>query len=244
MFWLSARQKEEYALEAMKVAEDSMKVMEEFQRQPTIKKRLELLSSSYHPVARLVVSDMFAQVTTDFIDKERLAAEGDRDAAREVDDVRMKINNVLEEERQHLESSRQPSNPKWQDLQQEVESDIRIALTRLEAIVPKNRNDVSQWKNYYLERLKVLTNKALTPVGRLMFVSAERDQLIGKFRSVVSQLVDGADVEEELHKLEVDIQLAVDAEIERLKKDYPQFFSVKPHGGQTKLKKFSGQGGI
>lgn len=229
----------------MKVAEDAVKVMEEFQRSPTVKKRLELLSSAYHPVSRLAVSDMFAQVTTDFIDKERLAAEGDRDAAREVDDVRMKINNVLEEERQQLESKKQPPSPKWQLLQQEVESDVRIAVERLEAIVPKNKNDISQWKTYYLERLKVLTNAALTPVGRLMFVNAsERDQLIAKFRSVVSQLVDGADVEEELHKLEVDVQLAVDAEVVRLKQEYPQFFSVKPHGGQTKLKKFSGQGGI
>lgn len=239
MFWLSAKQKEEYALEAMKVAEDAVKVMEEFQRSPTIKKRLELLSSAYHPVSRLAASEMFAQVTTDFIDKARLAAEGDRDAAREVDDVRMKIDNVLEEERQQLESKKQPPNPKWQELREEVESDIRIAVERLETIVPKNKNDISQWKTYYLERLKVLTNPALTPVGRLMFVNAsERDQLIGKFRSVVSQLVDGADVEEELHKLEVDVQLAVDAEVGRLKNDYPQFFSVKPHGGQTKLKKF------
>jgi len=139
-------------------------------------KRLALLhNEKFHPVARLAAGDNFEGTISDYALKLKEAAKGDKNAYVSVVETRSKIKTVLDEESErlknkieHLEFLMQHT-VKWQEKKAQALDDRRISTERLEILIPKDRNDMTQWKTYYVGRVKILENEAIDITARFLW---------------------------------------------------------------------------
>lgn len=114
---------------------------------------------------------------------------------------------------------------KWRAKRREAEDDCEEVVSCLEKIVPKDRNDHSQWKKYYVERVKLLENSSLSVVSRLLCTNCRNKQeLVREYFDVLEALQLNVDAQDDLRLLESEAGSLVDAEIKRLKSEQPQFF--------------------
>lgn len=114
---------------------------------------------------------------------------------------------------------------KWRARRREAEDDCEEVVSRLEKIVPKDKNDQSQWKKYYVERVKVLENSSLNVVSRLLCTNCKnKKELVQEYFDVLEALQLNVDAQDDLNLLESEARSLVEAEIKRLKAEQPQFF--------------------
>lgn len=115
---------------------------------------------------------------------------------------------------------------KWRAKRREAEDDCEEVVSLLEKIVPKDRNDQSQWKKYYVERVKLLENSSLSVVSRLFCTNCKnKRELAHEYFDVLEALQLNVDALDDLNLLEAEARSLVEAEVRRLKAEQPQFFS-------------------
>ena len=211
-----------------------------FTRLPGQKKQLAILhDESFVPIARLTVSEDFQDTISDYVDKLQSAAKGNKDAIKEVADIKSKIQNVIDDEITRLDIQFANMRPaleklqehvategaKWHELKEEALVDIEVVKQKLNLIIPKDRQDMEQWKTYYAQRVSLLENPALHVAGRLKATNrSDKNQMIDEYLSMLSQVIAGKDVERELHVLESKMESVVSMEAKRIRAQRPDFF--------------------
>jgi len=212
-------------------------------------KMIELLQNKeYHRVARLVVANtIWWPVVDDYIAKLEQAAKGNKDAIREVKDIRSKTPNLIAAELESLEAQLERSKAglspkaialKWADLRIKAWNELQSALQRQNEILarlPKEKTAESMahnfelWKSYYTVRvMEFLENDALYTPARFLWGtqvrSQEKEEKVKRYFELLAQLVEGRDVEEEFHKLEVYMKEAVRKEAPLVRQEHPEYF--------------------
>jgi len=204
------------------------------------KKQLDILhDESFIPIARLTISENFQDMIADYVDKLQSAEKGDRDAIKEVVDIKSKIQNVIDDEIIRLEIDLSTMGPeverlqehvategaKWHELKEEALVDIEVVKQKLDLIIPKDREDMDQWKTYYTQRVSLLENPALHVAARLKATNrSDKNQMIDEYLSLLSQVIAGKDVERGLHVLESKMESDVRMEAKRIRAQRPDFF--------------------
>lgn len=117
---------------------------------------------------------------------------------------------------------------RWHAKRREIEDDMESVRSRLEIIVPKDENDMSLWKMYYVERVKLLENPSLHAVAKLLCTNCDKKaEIVNEFFDVLDALQLNVDAESDLHMLEVEAENMVNLEARRLRSEQPQFFDVR-----------------
>lgn len=213
-------------------------------------KRIELLQNAdYHIVARLVVANAtWWEIVDDYIAKLELAAKGDREAVREVKDIRSKTPALIATELERLQAKLAKYKPdpqfakaralKWSDLKTKAWNELQAALPRQSDILsrlPKEKTAESMahnfelWKSYYTVRVKeFLENDAFEPPARFLWSTKvghqEKEEKIKRYFELLDMLIQGKDVEEEFHRLEVYMKETVKKEAPLVRQEHPEYF--------------------
>jgi len=203
-------------------------------------KRLKLLrNSEFHPVARLTATDGYGEMISDYAEKLNSAAQDNKAALKEVLDTKAKVDNLLQEETKRLEkeidqwkikaANREEysfvAGGRWNDLKNAMEKDMKIAKQRVEMIVPRDKEDMYQWKSYYIQRVKILERDAINIAARTTFTAHKhKKQLIQQYKDMLDRLIAGENDEKSFHVLESKMNSIVAEEAKLLRKKYPRFF--------------------
>ncbi|MBW2969696.1 hypothetical protein KY309_01515 [Candidatus Woesearchaeota archaeon] len=251
---------EDFAAEAEKVLADQQAIVAErealFPKDvhdphfmiPWYAKRIEILNNNdYHLVARLSFSRSYDSTVSDYIEKLKLAAFGDKDARLRVEEIKVKALNLISFElsrlrvnadywRKKQKTIDRAGLGKWLELKRKVNVEWNQEHNLLEVSTPKDTKDMSQWRAYYQTRVARLELDSLIPVARLVWVTkinlVERDNLVKGYIDLLNQIILGHPVEEQLHRLEARIEAVVLGEAARIRQSYPEFFPSEVPSGQ------------
>jgi len=113
----------------------------------------------------------------------------------------------------------------WEQLRNTAAKDIELEQQRLDAITPKDPNDLTHWKAYYQERVARLENESVNIAARLFWTNrSEKAGMIKRYFDVLDMLIKGVNKEEDFHVLESMMNAMVKSEARRLRKEHPEFF--------------------
>lgn len=203
--------------------------------------RIPILENEFHhPVANLSFSDRYDDMVEDYIRKLKEAAAGNRKAASEVEAIKSRASILIKDEIDYLKSRK----AKWERIKEgvkvstdanrvELRNKINVELaTEIELkdiVSPKNKEDMTQWKSYYRQRVSRLELQSVSFVARLVWVTSfsksKIDTLIKSYIDFLEKTIakePGA--EEMIHQLDALIGGIVKAEAVRLRGDHPEFF--------------------
>jgi hypothetical protein len=202
-----------------------------------------LQSKKYHPVAKLSFSERYDDMVVDYVNKLKQAEAGDKAAIAEVAEIKAKAPKLVNDEMDYLRFKA----AKWEDIIQKaqevpasqdvdwaqkkakLESELAQEREILAVVFPKNKEDMTQWKSYYQQRIArlELPKDVLSPVAKLVWItsitSEERNRKIQEYLNLLGRLIAGERLEEQLKKLENTIEYIVINEGIRLHRTYPQF---------------------
>lgn len=216
---------------------------------PWYAERMKILNDeSYHLVARLSFSRAYDSTVSDYVEKLKLAAFGDKEAISRVEEIIVRALNLITFElsrlkvnldfwRKKAKTIEKAGLSKWLELKRRIKQEWKQESDLLEISIPKDTKDMSQWKSYYQKRVSRLELDSLTPVARVVWVTninpVEKEDFIKGYLDLLNQLILGHPVEEQLHRLEAHIEAVVIAEAARLRQSYPQFFPAEVPSGQS-----------
>ncbi len=201
---------------------------------------LILENEFHHPVARLSFSDRYDELVEDYVSKLREAAAGNRQAAVEVEATRSKAPNLVKEEADYLKSKK----AKWEKIKEDLKFSSEASRSELkdrisgeiarerelaEIASPKNKEDMTQWKSYYQQRVSRLELKSVSAAARLVWVTSfsksKIDVLIRNYVDLLNRAAaNEPGAEQEFHESEALIDGIVKAEAVRLRETYAHFF--------------------
>jgi len=204
--------------------------------------RIPILENKrYHPVARLSFSDRYDLMVEDFIKKLKQAEAGDKAAIDEVEAIRSKAPNLIRDELDYLKfkeakweniskKAQELAEDKltdWPKLKEKAEKELAQEREKFEMASPKNKEDMSQWRSYYQQRVARLELNALSPVARLIWVTSmkkeEVERRIQTYLELLDRLIRGEHLEGQLHTIEKYVEIIVINEGIRLHRDYARF---------------------
>ncbi len=203
--------------------------------------RIPILENEFHhPVASLSFSDRYDDMVEDYVRKLKEAAAGNRKAAAEVEAIKSRASILIKEELDYLKTKK----AKWEkikedlkvsteanrsELKDKIDGEIAREQELQDIAFPKNKEDMTQWKSYYRQRISRLELQSVCAAARLVWVTSfsknRIDVLIKSFIDLLNKMVakePGAELM--FHEMEVLIESIVKAEAVRLRKSYPQFF--------------------
>jgi hypothetical protein len=256
LFGPGKKSKEEYSSECAKVLADKevierqvQEVMPVDKNDPSQRirfyaKRLEVLNDqSLNVVARLAATKMFFWTVDDYVKKLQLASQGNKDAVAEVNDIRAKTPNLVADEIKRLskkmgdwqekervmKEKAASEGAKLAGLKKQFWDDVHAETQRREIVLPRDKNDMSQWMTYYRERVARLENSAVSLPARMLWTNVEnRDALMQEYIETVNRILLGKDTEEHLHQVEAQMQGVISMEARGVREKYPKFFVEAP----------------
>ncbi len=203
--------------------------------------RIPVLENEFHhPVSRLSFSDRYDDMVEDYVRKLKEAAAGNRKSASEVEAIKSKASILIKEEIDYLRSGK----AKWEKIKEDLKVSTEFNRSELKDKIageiarerelqdiafPKNKEDMTQWKSYYRQRVSRLELKSVSAAARLVWVSSfsksKIDVLIRNYVDYLNKTVamePGA--EQMLHQFDALIEGIVKDEAVRLRKDHSEFF--------------------
>src|SRR3990172_2955835 len=166
-----------------------------------------LQNKHYHPVAKLSFSKRYDEMVVDYVNKLRQADAGDNAAIAEVKEIKSKAERLVNDELDYLKfkiskwenigekAQAYAADKDWTQEKEKAEKQLAEERELFEVVNPKNREDMTQWRSYYQQRIArlELPKKTLSPVVKMVWITSikrnEREKKIQEYLGVLDKLI-------------------------------------------------------